>query len=230
MFVKHSAKLIGICIFLLCSCSSKEEVIDEGTIIYSADYPNHKKNIFLYNILPKEVEISFKNGIVRNDISRGNFQNILLFDCNKKQMDIYFQYGEEAFKTKLTPKEIQQMLNEQTPYDIRFTAEMDTMAGFNVKKALAINRKDKQDVITLWYTEEIALKNPNWYNTFKEVPGVLLAYSVDRFGIRMDYKATRFISKVDETEKRLFTLPAKGTSISYDEYNQKMNSLFATFE
>lgn len=230
MLVKHSSILIGICIVFLCSCSSKEEVINEGTIIYSADYPNHKKNIFLYNILPKEIEISFKNGIVRNDISRGNFQNILLFDCNKKQMDIYFQYGEEAFKTKLTPKEIQNMLNEQIQYDIQFTDETDTLAGFNVKKALAVNRKDKQDIITLWYTEEIELKNPNWYNTFKEVPGVLLAYSVDRFGIRMDYKATKFIPKVDESKKRLFTLPAKGTSITFDEYNQKMNSLFATFE
>ena len=85
-------------------------------------------------------------------------------------------------------------------------------------------------MITLWYTEEIELKNPNWYNTFNEVPGVLLAYSIDRFGIRMDYKAIKFIPKADESKKQLFTLPAKGTSITYDEYNQKMNSLFETFE
>lgn len=230
MLVKQSSIFLGICIFLLCSCTSKKEVISEGTIIYSADYPNHKKNVFLYNILPKEIEISFRNGKVRNDISRGNFQNVLLIDCNKKEMDIYFQYGEEAFKTDLTPDEIQKMLNDQTKYDIRFTDETDTLAGFNVKKAVATGVKNKSDVITLWYTEEIALKNPNWYNTFKEVPGVLLAYSVDRFGIRMDYKAIKFIPKVDESKKQLFTLPAKGTAISYDEYNQKMNDLFATFE
>ena len=222
--------MIGICLVFLFSCTSKKQVIDEGTIIYSADYPNHKKNIFLYSILPKEMEISFKNGIVRNDISRGNFQNIMLFDCNQKQMDIYFQYGEEAFKAKLSPKEIKSMLNQQTQYDIQFTEETDTLAGFNVKKAIARGKKNKLDVITLWYTEEIQLKNPNWYNTFHKVPGVLLAYSVDRFGIRMDYKATKFIPKADESKKSLFTLPAKGTSISYEEYNQKMTSLFATFE
>lgn len=230
MLVKRSSIFLGICIFLLCSCTSKKEVVSEGTIIYSADYPNHKKNIFLYNILPKEIQISFKDGKVRNDISRGNFQNVLLFDCNKKQMDIYFQYGEEAFKTHLTPDEIRKMINDQTKYDVRFTDETDTLAGFNVKKAVATSKKNKSDVITLWYTEEIELKNPNWYNTFNEVPGVLLAYSVDRFGIRMDYKATKFIPEVDESKKQLFTLPAKGTAISYDEYNQKMNNLFATFE
>lgn len=230
MFVKHSFLAIGICIAFLVSCSSKEEVIDEGTIIYSADYPNHRKNIFLYNILPKEVEISFQDGKVRNDISRGNFQNIMLFDCNQKQMDIYFQYGEEAFKASLSPAEIRKMRSEQTQFTIRLTDETDTLAGFNVKKALAVNKQDQNDVVTLWYTEEIQLKNPNWYNTFNEVPGVLLAYSVDRFGIRMDYKATKFIPKAGESGKSLFTLPAKGTVISYDEYNKKMNSLFATFD
>lgn len=230
MLIKYSYGFIGICIFLLCSCTSKKEVLNQGTIIYSADYPNHKKNAFLYNILPKEVEVSFKNGMVRNDVSRGNFQNILLFDCNKNQMDIYFQYGEEAFKTKLTPAEIQQMLREQEKYDIRFTGETDTLAGFNVRKAIAVNKKHRNDVITLWYTEEIELENPNWYNTFKEVPGVLLAYSVDRFGIRMDYKAIKFVPEIDESKKQLAALPAKGSPISYDEYNQKMNSLFATFE
>lgn len=222
--------MIGICIAFLVSCSSKEELIDEGTIVYSADYPNHRKNIFLYHLLPKEVAISFKDGKVRNDISRGNFQNIMLFDCNKNQMAIYFQYGEEAFKTNLSPPEIREMLREQTQFHIRLTDETDTLAGFNVKKALAVNKKDKNDVVTLWYTEEIQLKNPNWYNTFNEIPGVLLAYSVDRFGIRMDYRATKFIPKISESGKSLFTLPAKGTAISYDEYNQKMNSLFATFD
>ncbi len=230
MFVKHSFFAMGICLFFLYSCGSKERVVDEGTIIYSADYPNHKKNIFLYNILPKEIQVSFKQGIIRNDISRGNFQNMMLFDCNQKQMDIYFQYGEEAFKTRLTPKEIRNMLNEQEQYAIQFTGETDTLAGFNVKKAIARGKRNKQDVITLWYTEEIRLKDPNWYNTFHRVPGVLLAYSVDRFGIRMDYKAIKFIPKADESEQPLFRLPAKGTSISYEEYNQKMSSLFATFE
>ncbi|AEA42523.1 hypothetical protein [Fluviicola taffensis] len=230
MFVKHSTILFVFLSIFICSCSSNKPEIKEGTIIYSADYPNHKKNAFLYSILPKEVQISFKDGVVRNDISRANLQNILLFDCNKKQMDIYFQYGEEAFKTKLTPNEIQQMLDEQYQYAIELVDESDTLAGFNVKKAIARNKKNKLDVITLWYTDEIAIKNPNWYNSFGQVPGVLLAYSVDRYGIRMDYKAVKFIPEMDESKKRLFTLPAKGTAISYSEYTKKMNDLFATFE
>ncbi|WP_343605856.1 hypothetical protein [Fluviicola sp.] len=230
MFVKRSAILFGICLLFLASCAPKKPLVREGTIIYSVDYPNSKKNAFLYSILPKEVEVSFLNGVVRHDVSRANLQNIVLFDCNQKQVEIYFQYGEEAFKTKLTPKEMQNMLRDQATYDIRFTDETDTLAGFQVKKAIARGKKNKSDVITLWYTEEIGLKDPNWYNTFHAVPGVLLAYSIDRFGIRMDYRAKKFIPKMDQSKERLFTLPAKGTHITYREYDQKMNNLFATFE
>ncbi len=230
MFVKHSTILIGICLIFLASCSPKKPLVKEGTILYSVDYPNHRNNAFLYSILPKEMEISFRNGVIRNDVSRANLQNVLLFDCNQKEMEIYFQYGEEAFKTKLTPEETQAMLKGQKEYDIEFTDEVDTLSGFNVKKAIARGKTDQTDVITLWYTEEIDIKNPNWYNTFQEIPGVLLAYSVDRFGIRMDYKAKKFIPKMDKSRQRLFTLPAKGTHITYREYDQKMNNLFATFE
>lgn len=222
--------MIGICLIFLVSCTTEKPSVKEGTIIYSVDYPKHRNNAFLYSILPKEMEISFRNGIVRNDISRANLQNVLLFDCNQKEIEIYFQYGEEAFKTKLTPKETKGMLKGQQEYEIQFTDEVDTLSGFNVKKAIARGKNDKKDVITLWYTEEIDIRDANWYNTFHEVPGVLLAYSIDRFGIRMDYKAKKFIPKIDKSKQRLFTLPAKGTHISYREYEQKMNNLFATFE
>lgn len=230
MFVKRSVIPIGICLLFLLSCSPDKPLVREGTIIYSVDYPNSKKNAFLYSILPKEMEVNFRNGVVRHDISRANLQNVLLFNCNQKEVAIYFQYGEEAFKTTLTPKEMQAMLHDQKAYDIQFTEETDTLAGFHVKKAIARGKQDHSDVITLWYTEEIDLRNPNWYNTFHAVPGVLLAYSVDRFGIRMDYRAKKFIRKLDKSKERLFTLPAKGTHITYREYDQKMNNLFATFE
>lgn len=230
MLVKRSGILFGICVLFLASCAPEKPLVREGTIVYSVDYPNSRKNAFLYSILPKEMEVSFRNGMMRQNVSRANLQNMLLFDCNKKEIEIYFQYGEEAFKTKLTPKETEGMLHDQATYDIQFTEETDTLAGFFAKKAIARGRKNKDDVITLWYTEEIDLENPNWYNTFHEVPGVLLAYSVDRFGIRMEYKAKKFIPKMDKSKMHSFTLPAKGTRITYREYDQKMNNLFATFE
>lgn len=217
-------------LLLTSACKENETKIQSGTIIYLADYPLQKKNAFLYSILPKEMEVQIRDGYIKNSINRANLQNSLLMNCNQKEMDIYFQYAEEAYTVKLTPSEIKKMLADQEKYDIKLIDETATIVGLKAKKAIATNRANKKDIITLWYTEDIELKNANWYNTFHQIPGVLLAYSVHKYGIRMDYKAVKFIPDTTNNQIEKLALPVKGTAISYAEYNKKMESLFTTFE
>lgn len=229
--LRITRSLICVVVLLLfASCSGSKKDVSSGTIVYSVDYPLQKNNAFLYSILPKEVDIVFKNGVVKNNINQANLQNMLLVDCNQKHMEVFFQYAEEAFVVKLSDEEIKQMRQGQAKYTIQFLDETNRMLGFNVKKAKAINNKNKQDVITLWYTEEIDLNEPNWYHVFHEIPGVLLAYSVDRYGIRMDYKAVKFIPDTIGNLEESLALPAKGTQITFAEYSKKMSNLFETFE
>jgi hypothetical protein len=80
----------------------------------------------------------------------------------------------------------------------------------------------------LWYTDEIQVKNSNWYNPFKEIDGFLLAYSIDRYGIRMEFKAKGY-EEVEITDEQL--APRKdGVSIPYGDYNKKLDGLFQSFE
>lgn len=215
-------------LLILTCCTSEERVVREGRVIYSIDYPNHKDNFFLYSILPKEMELNFKGDKMESRIEKANLKNVLLVDCNKKSVAAYFQYGEDACNVELNVTDIEEMLNDQKKYTIRFTSEKDTMAGFNVKKAIATAVEDPSDKITLWYTSEIEVKNSNWYNPFKEVPGFLLAYSIDRYGIRMEFKAERFedIEIPDESLK----LNKTGKRIQYSEYNTILGELFQSFE
>jgi len=215
-------------LLILAGCTSKARVEREGRVVYSIDYPDHKDNFFLYSILPKEMELNFKGDKMESRIEKANLKNVLLVDCNKKNVAAYFQYGEDACNVELNVTDIEQMLNEQKKYTIRFTADKDTMAGFNVKKAIATAVKDPSDKITLWYTTEIEIKNSNWYNPFKEVPGFLLAYSIDRYGIRMEFKAKSFeaITITDES----LQLNKMGKHIQYSEYNKILGELFQSFE
>ncbi len=212
-------------VFASCSDTSK---IKEGKISYAVDYPNHKDNFFLYSILPKEMELKFKDGKMQSLIKKVDLQNALLVDCNKKQVMAYFQYGTEAFSVKLQPSDIQQMLSDQKDYSIVFTKDEKEILGFNAKKAVATCKTDKKDKIELWYTEDIELKNSNWYNPFKEVPGVLLEYAIDRYGIRMEFKAKKFDDS--SLSKRDLELPITRNSKTYKEYNTKLNGLFKPFE
>lgn len=220
---------VGFFFFLiLAGCAPEARIEREGRIIYSIEYPDHKDNFFLYSILPKEMELNFKGDKMESRIEKANLKNVLLVDCNKKSVAAYFQYGEDASNVELNVSDIEEMLHDQKKYTIRFTKEKDTIAGFNVKKAIATAVKDPSDKITLWYTNEIEIKNSNWYNPFKEVPGVLLAYSIDRYGIRMEFKAKRFeaIEIADESLK----LNKTGRRIQYSEYNKILGELFQSFE
>lgn len=210
------------------SCSPEKRRVTEGRVVYSIEYPDRKDNFFLYSILPKEMTLNFKDGKIESRIQKANLQNVLLVDCNKKQMGAYFSYGIDQWNVSLTPTDVTQMIAEQKKYRIRFLPDRDTMAGFNVRKAIATAIADPGDRITLWYTNEIALKNPNWYNPFKQVPGFLLAYSIDRFGTRMVFRAVRF-EDVEVGDEQL-KMRDKGVSIRYKDYNQKLGDLFRTFE
>lgn len=174
------------------------------------------------------MELNFKGDKMESRIEKANLKNVLLVDCNKKSVAAYFQYGEDASNVELNVTDIEEMLNDQKKYTIRFTSEKDTMAGFNVKKAIATAVEDPSDKITLWYTTEIEVKNSNWYNPFKEVPGFLLAYSIDRYGIRMEFKAERF--EAIEINDESLKLNKTGQRIPYSEYNKILGELFQSFE
>jgi hypothetical protein len=209
-------------------CSNEPRVVTEGKIIYAIDYPDCKDNFFLYSILPKEMELNFKGGKMQSVIKKANLINELLVDCNDKSFAAYFKYGDEAFNVTLLETDVKSMLGDQQKYTIKMTSIKDTMSGFNVKKAIATSVSDPSDKIDLWYTDEIQVKNSNWYNPFKEIDGFLLAYSIDRYGIRMEFKAKGY-EEIEITDEQL--APRKdGVSIPYGDYNKKLDGLFQSFE
>lgn len=220
--------LFIVVFFASYSCTESKKEFKEGKVVFGIDYPNHKDNFFLYSILPKEMDLNFKDGIMESRIEKANLKNILLVDCNKKNVSAYFKYGEDAFHVVLQPDDVENMVNDQQQYTIQFTKEKDTMIGFNVQKAIATAVKNPSDKIELWYTDEIKVSNSNWYNPFHNVKGFLLAYSIDRYGIRMDFKAKRF-EEVSINSKQM-VLETSGQRILYADYNSRLGDLFQSFE
>lgn len=223
----RSLLMVAFALFTFVSCNS-DVAVTEGKIVYAIDYPDHKDNFILYSILPKRMDVYFKGDKIRSKIEKANMSNSLLWDCNAQKMNAYFSYGNEVVNVNLTDGDVQKMMGEQPKYTIKFTEEKDTISGFNVKKAIATSVTNSKESIALWYTDEIKVKNSNWYNPFKEVPGFLLAYEVDRFGIRMQFRAIGFEDK--KVEDKELSLPTNGVTIPFSVYNQKLTDLFKSFE
>ena len=226
--MKYSFAVVLMLLLVITACSSEPRKEVEGTIVYAIDYPNNKDNFFLYSILPKEMEVNFRDGKVQSVIKKANLVNELFVDCNKRKFSAYFSYGEDAFDVTLTKSDVKQMLSDQKQYNVKLTNEKDTMAGFNVRKAIATSVSDPSDKITLWYTTEISVENSNWYNPFSEIDGFLLAYAIDRYGIRMEFKAKGF--REGPVSEDHFRPKKSGNEISYSAYNQKLGDLFQSFQ
>ena len=212
--------------FALFSCG--EPRAEEGQIVYAVEYPEAKDNFVLYGILPREMELTFKNGKMKTEIKRANFRNSMLVDCNKKKVSAYYKYSKEAFNVNLSDGDVKKMMVDPSAYSIVLKDDEKEILGMNAKKAVATSKTNPNDIIEIWYTEDIALENSNWFHPFHEVPGVLLEYAIDRYGIRMEFKAKSFDKKkVADTDLKL---PSSGKTKDYANYNSKLNELFKPFE
>jgi len=212
--------------FVLFSCG--EPKAEEGQIVYAVEYPNAKDNFVLYGILPREMVLTFKNGKLKTDIKRANFQNSMYVDCNAKTVSAYYKYSKVDFNVNLSDEDVNKMKIDPSAYTIVFKDDEKEILGLKALKAIATSKSNPKDVIEIWYTEDIGLENSNWFHPFHEIPGVLLAYSIDRYGIRMDFKATRFDKKKISNEE--VNPPKSGKTEAYNEYNTKLNELFKPFE
>ena len=220
--------LIALFIFQLTGCEFNDSTISSGKIVYSIDYPNNKENAFLYRILPEEMILEFDDGIQKSSIRNANLQNLTWVDCNRMNLSFYFQYAEDAYKVNLSKKGVSEMLNSMRKYTIQVTDEQQNILGFKCFKAIATDSSG--DKIDLWFTKEIAIEHSNWYTPFHEIEGVLLAYELNQFGLRMKFKAKNYMQLTELEKSTLTEKPSKGEAITWSEYNNRMTNLFATFE
>jgi GLPGLI family protein len=230
--MKFIAKLLlsTFTLFFLTQCENENKSSVSGKIIYKLDYPHNKKNAILYPILPKQMELLLHHGQIKWSIRNANLQNITWVDCNQKQLSLYFQYADDAYKVQMAQTEVNAMLRQMEKYTLEFVDEETEILGFECKKALATSLTSPEKKITLWYTEDLGVDKPNWHTPFSLVPGILLRYEMTQFGLHMTFQAEKFEPLTDADMKDMMQVPAKGTLIDYASYNNKMTNLFSTFE
>lgn len=225
--MKLYALLLISSVFLIFSCVSKNEV-SEGVITYSIDYPNNKDNFFMYQILPKEMLVSFKDDKMELKIKKTSMENTVIINTNDETMASYFSY-DKIFYCLLNENEKQMLINKQPKYKFTFLNEKDTLLGFNVKKAIAIDPDRPYETINIWYTDEIKLKNPNWFNGFKQIPGFMLKYDIIQYGIKVEFVAKKFSRNI-EIKDSILELKRPGKIINYHQFDSLLVDLFKSFQ
>lgn len=219
-------------VFLLIfsACNPLDKRISEGVIHYKISYPTLDSNNVLTKFLPRKMTLSFKNGQYKEELTAGIglFRTGFLHDAEKNKIT--------GFLKVINVKHMADFNEEQAIHFNRFNPKIEIRETEGVKEIFDMKCKkvrisyldDKYNDYDLFYTDDIKLDNPNFGSQFQEIPGVMLNFELERYGLLMSFKAIDFVQM--EIEEELHTELADYELVSAEELEKKIQEAFLSFK
>ncbi|MCB9169048.1 MAG: hypothetical protein H6594_01705 [Flavobacteriales bacterium] len=189
--LKMAALLAVVCTGNGCSQGLLQDNTSEGVIEYALSFPEYDPNGIMAGMLPESTTLTFSKGRELAELSAGMgvFRTSIITDNVRREMSYHLSVLNKKIVSHLQQRDMPTFNKEEPPLTLLYTDEIDTIAGYPCKKAIAIFGSMDMPEIDLYYTDRIALDDPNWYGPFSEVPGVLLRYEMVQYGMRMRLEA-----------------------------------------
>ena len=195
--------LVAMPILAGCGSNLLNGKVAEGVIEYALTFPDYDPNGIMAGMLPERTTVSFADNKQVAELSAGMgiFRTTMVADAKGKAMDYHLSMMSKKMVAHLQQRDLGLFNADSGSPTILFTEDVDTIAGYPCKRAIAIFDRMEFPEIDLWYTNDIQLKDPNWFGPFAEVPGVLLRYDIVQLGMRMRLDAISVTpGKVDATK------------------------------
>ncbi|MBK7382479.1 MAG: hypothetical protein IPI81_03965 [Flavobacteriales bacterium] len=212
-----------------CGTSLLNRGVEEGTIEYALSFPGYDPNGLMAGMLPERTTLCFTEDKQVAELSAGMgiFRTMMQVDNKGRSMDYHMSMMGKKIVAHLQPRDMDLFNSDYGSPTILFTQDVDTIAGYPCKRAVAVFDRMLQPEIDLWYTEAIQMKNPNWYGPFAEVPGVLLRYEMVQNGIRMHLDAISVTPGTVDLAK--FDTQKEFDSVAPAVLHQQLGEVLSTF-
>lgn len=221
--------LVILSLYLI-GCSGDSNENSEGIISYKVTYPKMDKTKFMFEFMPKKMELIFKNDKYITNLSAGMglFKTSFIVDKNKSEFTQLVKLADKKYILTLKEEKVEESLSRLPSFIIEYTGETKQILNYACKKAIITINDGSNDVFTLFYTDQINIKTPNWCNQFKEINGVLLEYEYEKYDVCMRFTAEKIAFKnINDTE---FKIDKKYVAISESNLDREMQEIFDTFK
>jgi hypothetical protein len=208
------------------SCKEKGgKYIDQGEIHYNIEYIG---NIGVpKEVLPKNLIVSFKKDKILFEMvsAFGNSGILNLANPEKGIFDTYFSLFTMKKFYAAAPGELYPGFEAMEGMILRETSNTSVICGFNCKNAEVTFPSDRDRVFSIWYTDEISVKNPNAATPFNKIDGVLLSFFFFLGPSELHFEAETVYKKeiTDETFERR----SKFQQVSREEINKFINKMIS---
>lgn len=204
--------------------------VKEGIIEYKVSFPEMDASSLTATLMPDKMTYAFtKNAFASYfEAAGGVFKNRILADKDKKTVEQQLKVFRKKVKVDMDESDVLQMVAKYPKITVVKTQEVDTIAGFPCNKAVIVFEDASKSDIEVYYTNAIEMDNPNWCTQYHDIEGVLMAYEIEQFGIRMRLVATSVEAKKIGPE--LLQPEGDFTPISRETMDIEIAQLVETFE
>ncbi len=198
-----------ICFVLIASLSQAcsdffKKDIKEGVIEFAAEAVDPKEGSSM--TVPDKMIVKFKNDLIAAELEAGlGFAKMkFISDPVKKQFRSQVFFFEKK-QSVMNYDELKKTNYYLPDYDVEYGQKTKDIAGYSCKNAI-LKFKDGSPSFEIWFTKDIAIKNPNWANAYYKIDGVLMDYRLKKYGLELHFTATSVSeAKIDDS---YFTIPS----------------------
>ncbi|MBL4754049.1 MAG: hypothetical protein JKY52_10715 [Flavobacteriales bacterium] len=218
--------LLPLLLIFLSGCDTLfHEDIKEGYIEFEITYPETDAQSIIFNILPTEMILRFKDDRTAGSLSAamGAFQTEMLAFPETKTVYQLVKIMNDKHALRVDSTEIESLYAELPEMKIHFVDSTKLVAGYKCKKATVTFKDNIKEEFSIWYTDEIDIANSNWCTPFHEISGVLLEYQVRKYNYELKLVATNVVK--EEIDESYFDIPKDYVEIDQDG----MDKIFESF-
>ena len=230
--MNRSIVAVVIIAFVLNSCgtgSLLERKIDEGTIEYAITFPDYDPKGIMSDMLPERTTLTFtkEKQVAELSAGMGIFRTTMIADNDTRAMDYHMSMMSKKIVAHMLPIDLEFFNGDRKKPTIVVTQQVDTIAGYPCRRALAIFDQIDQPAVEVWFTDRIEIRDPNWFGPFSDVPGVLMRYELMQHGIRMRLDAISVVP--GDVDKKKFDVKKEYQVVPPTVLHEELAQVLSTF-
>lgn len=223
--------IISIIIFFLVviSFSCREQGgknISQGEIHYAIEYEGNLGGV-PKEVLPQNLIVYFKKDKLLFEMvsSFGNSGIINLTNPDEGIFDTYFSLFTLKYYYAAAEGELFPGFEGMEGMELKKTSQITQICGFNCRNAEVTFPADRSKVLSVWYTEEIDVKNSNVSTPFKDIDGVLMDFFFYLGTTKVHFSAENVYNK--EIDDVTFVRRDDFKRVSREEINKFINKMIS---
>jgi Domain of unknown function (DUF4412) len=201
---------------------SAEKTMTEGVIIYDLKVEGAEELGMMAAMMPTEMTVRFKGTKSRAEFATGMSETIAINDSkDDKSAVVLLDLMGNKYAMKIDAAKIEEQKASRPEYDAVETKDSKVIAGYNCKKMILINKKNK-DEVTVYYTTEIPYLENSFNSEFKMLKGMPMEFASSMNNIKMTVTVREVKKeKVDDTA---FNVPSDYKITTQEELMKELGA------